>query len=59
MKIVKTNHSSCITFGFNNLTQYQAKRLYNFLSNRFNSIDASHVQFYFSNDRLYGYFICK
>ena len=59
MKITRTNHKDCITFGFNNLTQKHAHRLYNFLSNRFDSIDASHVQFYFSNDRLHGYFICK
>lgn len=58
-KITKTKHQNCITFGFVNLTQHQAKRLYNFLSNRFHTIDASHVQFYFSNDRLHGYFICK
>lgn len=59
MKIKKIKHQNCITFGFTNLKQKHAHRLYNFLSNKFNSIDSSHVQFYFSNDRLHGYFICK
>lgn len=59
MKIKKTNHGNCVTFGFTKLSQRNAKRLYIFLVNKFNNVDTTNVHYYFSNDNLYGYFICK
>lgn len=59
MKITKTKHQNCITFGFINLSQKNTKRLYHFLTNKFDIVDSTNVNFCFTTNKLYGYFICK